>query len=91
MEATYLLIATFVVVEAMIMFLPNVNQPNYDMISALKVAHDMGQNNTSSPPEISPALKSNYDFGVACGNRNDTIKIAYYDYGAATDERVCTK
>lgn len=90
-ESMYLLIAVFVVVEAIIFFLPNVNQPNYDLISALKVAHDMGQNNTSAPPKVS-ALGTNYLTGTSCNDENTTVvEISYYEYGGATDKRVCAK
>ena len=98
-EAMYLLVAVFVVVVALFYSLPMVEQPDYDFISALKVAHDMGQADTSSPPTISlPGPQSNYEFGARCLNApvgepqyDDSVAIIdYYDYEGLGKE-VCMK
>ena len=65
-ETMYLLAAVFAIVVATLYFLPSVSQPNYDFVSALKVAHDMGQSNVSAPPltpDGSGGLSSNYVLG----------------------------
>jgi len=95
-ETMYLLVAVFAVIIGLIHFLPAVEQPDYDLISALKVAHDMGQNNTSLPPKT--YTNTNFDFGQTCNDgpgpsgRLTAAIISYYDYGTGpADKRVCPK
>ncbi|MCD4739732.1 hypothetical protein K8R43_00915 [archaeon] len=86
-ETMYLLVAVFVVLIGMIHFLPTMTNPNYDLISTLKVAHDMGQENTDLPPEDGFG-NSKFRVGTVC-EENTTVEISYYDYDGAVDKRVC--
>lgn len=91
----YLLVAVFVVIIALFHFLPLISQPDYDFISTLKVAHDMGQANTSSPPKTTfwTTTQETYEIGVACDTSptNQTVvSILYYDFDGSGPE-VCVK
>lgn len=79
----YLLAAVFVIVISVMHFVPSIKQPDYDFVSALKVAHDIGQNNSSNFPENPAFPGSAYASSTSgnCREHNATIFIDYYDYG----------
>ena len=87
-ETMYLLVAVFVVMIGMIHFLPTVETPDYDYISTLKVAHDMGHNNTDRPPETFGG-QPHYRFGGVCSSSEVSVELSYYDYDGAGNKEVC--
>ena len=84
-EAGYAVIVAILVLIALLTFMKTVNQPNYDLISSMKVAHDMGEEGTIIAPE-------GFDFGSACDPNDDSAFYLVYDYDSTAEERkVCTK
>ena len=77
-EACYALIAVFVALVALLGFIKSIEQPSYDLVLSLKVAHDMGEENVSTTPQ-------GYAFGK--GNCPKSLStMPYYDYGGTYPE-----
>lgn len=49
-EALYIFVIVFSVLLIFISSLQLIDVPSYDLVQTLKVAHDVGENNTSSAP-----------------------------------------
>ena len=86
-ETTYAMIAVFSLMCGFDAFLPNIKQPSYDFISTMTVAHDVGQENSTSVPE-------GYMFGINCTQKvngifhNETVvNISYYDYNGTNPSK----
>lgn len=69
-EAVYVVLAVFVVIIALFSFLRHIENPNYDVISSMKIAHDMGEDNTSKPP-------TGFNFSDCS---YIAVNITYYEY-----------
>ncbi|MCD6522728.1 MAG: hypothetical protein J7K68_03185 [Candidatus Diapherotrites archaeon] len=82
-DAAYALTAVFIVVVVFLSFITFVEQPNYDLIQEIKIAHDMGEENTSN------ASTEEYGVGDACIGKKSAVILNYYDYDGATTKEVC--
>jgi len=80
-EASYSLLAVFVAIVALFSFMQLVEQPNYDLINELKVAHDMGEANVSAAPD-------GFAFGPACASADSFATLQHYDYGGSYPEPI---
>lgn len=81
-EMGYTLIAVFIAVAGLMTIINANDYPSYDAIQGMKVAHDMGQDNTSLPPGMP------YYTLTEEGCEADDTAAAYgvYDYGAGSTE-----
>ena len=73
-EAVYAVGAVFALLLVFVSFMPITENPNYDIVATLKVAHDMGQENNTNPPT------GFYNDTFGCGT-NTTANLPYYDIG----------
>ena len=79
-EMALIVTAVFIVLLALFSFSHSVDTPNYDLFSSAVVAHDMGEADTSEPPD---------DFSTACTTH--AVTFSYYDYDDTPGLEVCLK
>ena len=78
-ETAYVIIVLFLTLFGVILFLHSSQvQPNYDLITTAKVAHDMEEDDTQMPP---------YGYSTSCSNANTVI--TYGTYQNQNDKVVC--
>lgn len=82
-ESAYFLILAFVATAAFLSFMTLVDQPDYDVYAALRVAHDMGEENSSNVPQ-------GFNFSVNCTYGSYAV-LDYYEFGndSNVNKQVC--
>jgi len=71
-EAAYVIVIVFAAVLIFLASLPQATVPNYDVPQTMKVAHDMGEARTTSPPT---------GYAVTGCDNKTTVNLTYYDVG----------